>query len=75
MGNNCLGLALFEIAGELWKIGRKVMRGLANEGMYEVLEYESTLELHDREGKKASYKKRQKVRYLQNNIIAFEDQA
>ncbi len=70
-----LGLPWFEIAGELWKIGRKVMRGLANEGMYEVLEYESTLELHDREGKKATYKKRQKVRYLQNNIIAFEDQA
>lgn len=68
-----LGLPWFEIAGELWKIGRKLMRGLSNEGMYEVLEYESTLELHDRRGKKATFTKRMKVRYLQDNIIAFQD--
>jgi len=57
----------------MWKIGRKVMRGLANEGVYEVLDYESTLELHDRGGKKATFKKRKKVRYLQDNIIAYQD--
>lgn len=68
-----LGLPWFEIAGEVWKVGRKLMRGLANEGMYEVLEYESSLELHDRLGKKASFIKRMKVRYLQNNIIAYQD--
>ena len=51
------------------------MRGLANEGMYEVLEYETTLELHDPKGKKATLKKREKVRYLQDNIIAYQDQA
>lgn len=49
------------------------MRGLASEGMYEVLDYESTLELHDRGGKKATFKKRKKVRYLQDNIIAYQD--
>ena len=49
------------------------MRGLANEGVYEVLDYESTLELHDRGGKKATFKKRKKVRYLQDNIIAYQD--
>ena len=43
--------------------------------MYEVLEYESTLELVDRKGEKAIFKKRQKVRYLQDNIIAYMDQA
>jgi hypothetical protein len=42
--------------------------------MYEVLEYESTLELLDRHGKRASFKKREKVRYRQNNIIAYQDQ-
>ena len=67
------GLPWFEIAGELWRLGRKVMRGLSNEGMYEVLDYESTLELHDRKGKKATFKKRKKVKYLQDNIIAYQD--
>ena len=64
-----------EILGELWKFGRKVMRGLSNEGMYEVLEYESTLELKDKRGEKAKVKKREKVRYLQDHIIAYQDQA
>jgi hypothetical protein len=50
------------------------MAGPADEGMYEVLEYESTLELLDRQGKRARFGKRQKVRYLQNNIITYQDQ-
>lgn len=70
-----LGLPWFEIAGELWKIGRKLMRGLANEGIYEVLEYDSTLELVDPRGKNAIYRKREKIRYLQDNNIAYQDQA
>jgi hypothetical protein len=69
------GLPWVEMAGELWKIGRKVMRGFSNEGMYEVLEYESTLELKDIRGEKAVLQKHEKVRYLQDNIIAFQDQA
>ena len=68
-----VSLSWFEILGELWKIGRRVMRGLANEGMYEVLDYESTLEIHDRRGKKATFKKHKKIRYLQDNIIAYQD--
>jgi hypothetical protein len=43
--------------------------------MYKVLEYESTLELKDCKGKKALFKKCKKVRYLQDNIIAYQDQA
>jgi hypothetical protein len=50
-----------------------MMRGLASEGMYEVLDYESTLELLDDKGKKASFKKKMKVRYLQDETIAFQD--
>jgi len=68
-----LGLPWIEIVTETWKLGRKVLRGLANEGMYEVLEYESTLELHDKTGKRATSKKRKRVRYLQNEIIAYQD--
>ncbi len=70
-----LSLPWLEIAAELFKIGRKVMRGLSSEGMYEVLEYESTLELKDKRGEEAIVRKREKVRYLQDNIIAYQDQA
>lgn len=68
-----LGSPWVELAAEAWKLGRKILRGLANEGMYEVLEYESVLELQDVEGKRATFKKRKRVRYLQNNIIAYQD--
>jgi hypothetical protein len=68
-----LGFQLFEILGEIWKTGRKLMRGLASEGMYDVLDYESTLELLDNKGKKAAFKKMMKVRYLQDETIAFQD--
>jgi len=68
-----LGFPWVQVATEAWKLGRKILRGLANEGMYETLEYESTLELLDATGKNAAFTKRKKVRYLQNNIIAYQD--
>jgi hypothetical protein len=44
-------------------------------GLYEVLDYEASLELKDHNGKVASVQKYEKVRYLQNNISTFQDQA
>lgn len=70
-----MGLPWVEIFSEAWKFGRKVLRGLASEGMYEVLDYESTLELHDVKGTRATFQKQMKVRYLQDEIIAFQDYA
>ncbi len=64
-----------ELMGDLWKIGRKLIKGMTNEGVYEVLEYQTTLELLNKQGRKAIIHKRQKVRYLQNNILAYQDQA
>jgi hypothetical protein len=58
-----------------WRAGRKALRGPAAEGMYEVLEYESTLELRDKRGERALVHKHEKVRYLQDNIIAYQDEA
>ena len=58
---------------EVWKIGKKVMRGMANEGIYETIEYESTIEIQNRKGTKATFNKRKKIRYLQDNIIAYQD--
>ena len=66
-------LPWIEILGELWKISRKMMRGLSNEGTYEVLDYETTLELLDHKGKQASLKKREKVRCLQNHILVHNE--
>jgi len=43
--------------------------------VYEVLDYESTLELKDIRGEKATFRKRERVRYLRDNIIAYQDQA
>lgn len=68
-------LPWIEIFIDLWRVGSKAIRGLSVEGMYEVLEYESTLELKDKKGKQAFFRKREKVRYLQDNIIAYQDQA
>ena len=70
-----LDLPWLAMIGNLWRIGRRILRGFANEGIYEVLDYECTLELKDRDGKKAIIHKREKVRYLQDYIIAYEDQA
>ena len=70
-----LGLPWIDILADVWKFGRQVLRGMTNEGMYEVLDYESTLELKDKEGEKATLRKRERVRYLQDNIIAYQDQA
>jgi hypothetical protein len=64
------GLPWPEVVAVVWKIVRKVVQGRSYAGMYEVLEYEATLELKDRGGKKATFKKREKVRYLQDNIRA-----
>lgn len=64
-----------ESLGELWKVARKAAQRRSSTGMYEVLKYESTLELKDRNGKRATFRKRERVRYLQDHIIAYQDQA
>lgn len=68
-------LPWFELLGEAIRVGRQVISGLATEGTYEVLDYSIRLELKDPEGRKALVSKWERVKYLQNNIIAFQDQA
>jgi len=43
------------------------------EGMFEVLSYDSTLELLDTKGEEAVFKRVQRMRFLQDNIIAIQD--
>ena len=70
-----LDIPWFELLGRIWKIGRKIVRGLSHEGIYEVLDYECQLELKDRKGNLATIQKREKVRYLQDYITSYQDQA
>jgi hypothetical protein len=70
-----LGFPLFELFGELWRVGRSLMRGFSSEGVYEVLDYECRLELQDKNGKRATVQKRERVRYLQDYITTYQDQA
>jgi hypothetical protein len=64
-----------DVLAYAWKSGRKLWQGLADEGMYEVLDYESTLELLDDKGQLARFEKQERVRYMQNDILAYQDQA
>ena len=41
-----LSLPWPEIMGEVWRSMRQLSRGLGDEGIYEVLEHEATLDLH-----------------------------
>jgi hypothetical protein len=70
-----LDIPWIDVMAQVWKLVRHLWQGLADEGIYEVLEYDSTLELHDKKGQIASFRKRELVRYRQNNIIAYQDHA
>jgi hypothetical protein len=59
----------------LWKAFRPLFSQFTPPGIYEVLEHEATLELCDPQGREVVYRKRQKVRFLQDNIIAYQDKA
>ncbi|MCB0094207.1 MAG: hypothetical protein KDE50_00760 [Caldilineaceae bacterium] len=63
--------SIFDMAYRLYAF----FTGERNRGMYEILDYETTLELVDPHGHLAHFYKRQKVRFLQDNIISFQDHA
>lgn len=48
---------------------------LRRDGVYEILDYNSTLELVDSKGKTAVFKRTQKVKFLQDNVITYQDHA
>lgn len=58
---------------EFYQLLRRWVQREASQGLYEVLEYEATLELLDPRGQRARFTKRQRVKFLQDNVIAFED--
>jgi hypothetical protein len=70
-----LGSHWIEVIALAWGLGKRILSFQAHEGMYEVLDYEIRLELADTKGEKAILYKRERVRFLQNNILAYQDQA
>lgn len=83
LGNDLRGNALtllanfpwFEFFSRILNLCRRIVRNLTQVGIYEVLSYECQLELKDKNGRLATVQKTEKVRYLQNRISAYQDQA
>lgn len=73
--NTLARLPKADVLRDLWKTAHNLLQQRTSPDLYQVLEYESTLELHDRGGGRATFAKREKVRYLQDNVIAYQDQA
>jgi hypothetical protein len=59
---------------EAWQLVKKIAAERAV-GLYEVLDFDHALELCDARGKKAVYRKRETVRFLQDFVTAYQDQA
>lgn len=58
---------------QLYKDVRGLLGRQFQNGLFEILEYESALELLDARGKLAHFTKRLRVKFLQDNVIAFHD--
>lgn len=73
--NNGSEFRLWEFGKCIVNLIKRIQQLIAPKGIYEVMDYESTLELQDTRGAQASFCKRETVRFLQDNVIAYQDQA
>ena len=60
---------------EAWDLVDQIRDHIGYHGMYEILDYRSTLDLSDATGEKAHISRRQVIRFLQDNIVAIHDHA
>ena len=60
---------------DLFQVVHGLFVGQQTKGLYEILDYDATLELLDISGKAARFRKRQRIRFLQDRVIAFQDYA
>jgi hypothetical protein len=63
------------VAVDLYQGLQQFAKHLFRDGPYEILEYDSVLELLDPRGELAIFKKRLRVKFLQDNITTFQDYA
>ena len=66
---------LMPILSDIYYWGKTFISRISRLGMYEVLNYETSIELLNVKGEKAIISKTEEVKFLQDNIIAFQDQA
>lgn len=66
-------LPWLRLLGYLGRAGHQMLSAWRQTGPYEVLHYESTLALQDARGRWAVFSKRQQIRYLQPNVVAWQD--
>lgn len=63
------------LALDLYQGLRQLAGHFSRDGLYEILEYDSILELLDPQGEWAVFKKRLRVKFLQDDVAAFQDYA
>lgn len=63
---------LRKVVGYLNELKQRLVRRQP-QGIYEVLEHDTTLELADPRGQTAIVRRQQRVRFLQDNVVAFAD--
>ena len=66
---------IIPILSDMYRWGKSYVQRIRKPGMYEVLNYESTLEILDPKGKRAIFSKVEELKFLQDNVIAIQDQA
>ena len=66
---------IIPILSDIYQWGKSYVQRLRKPGMYEVLNYESTIEILDPKGKQAIFSKVEELKILQDNVIAIQDQA
>ena len=66
---------IIPILSDMYQWGKSYVQRLRKPGMYEVLYYESTLEILDPKGIQARFSKIEELKFLQDNVIAIQDQA
>ena len=64
----------FQAAGQISQFVRWLFHSRP-QGIYEILDYDVTLDIQDALGQVAILRRRQKVRFLQDHVIAYEDEA
>ena len=65
---------IIPILSDMYQWGKSSIQKLRKPGMYEVLDYKSTLEIMDPRGMVGKFQKSERVRFLQDNVIAIQDQ-
>ena len=60
---------------EVWNILGRLRNRFRYHGLYEILEYDTTLEILDSKGKLAVLTRREMIRFHQDNVVAIHDHA